>query len=103
MDLNNWASGWVAWNVILDERDGPHLVGNYCMAPIICNTNTAKLTYRNSFYYLGHFSKFLRPGAKRIICSSNHDDLQATAFLNPDGKISVVVLNQTEEEIEFHT
>lgn len=103
MDLNNWASGWVAWNVILDERGGPNHVGNFCMAPIICNTKTGELTYMNSFYYLGHFSKFLRPGAKRIICSSNHDDLLATAFLNPDGKIAVVVMNQTEKDIEFHT
>ncbi|MCK6561831.1 glycoside hydrolase family 30 protein [candidate division KSB1 bacterium] len=102
MDLNNWASGWVAWNVILDERGGPNHVGNFCMAPIICNTKTGELTYMNSFYYLGHFSKFLRPGAKRIICSSNHDDLLATAFLNPDGKIAVVVMNQTEKDIAFH-
>lgn len=103
MDLNNWASGWVAWNVILDERGGPNHVGNFCMAPIICNTKTGELTYMNSFYYLGHFSRFIRPGAKRIICSSNHDDLLATAFLNPDGKIAVVVMNQTEKDIEFHT
>jgi glucosylceramidase len=103
MDLNNWASGWVAWNVILDERGGPNHVGNYCMAPIICNTKTGELTYMNSFYYLGHFSRFIRPDAKRIICSSNHDDLLATAFLNPDGKIAVVVMNQSEKDIEFHT
>jgi len=103
MDLNNWASGWVAWNVILDEKGGPNHVGNYCMAPIICDTKTGELTYMNSFYYLGHFSKFIRPGSKRIICSSNSDDLLATAFLNPDGKIAVVILNQTEKETEFQT
>lgn len=61
------------------------------------------MNFRNAFYYLGHFSKFLRPGARRIICSSNHDELPATAFLNPDGKIAVVVMNQTEKDIEFHT
>lgn len=61
------------------------------------------MNFRNAFYYLGHFSKFLRPGARRIICSSNHDELLATAFLNPDGKIAVVVMNQTEKDIEFHT
>ncbi|HVO73757.1 MAG TPA: glycoside hydrolase family 30 protein [Ignavibacteriaceae bacterium] len=103
MDLNNWASGWTAWNVILDEKGGPNHVGNYCMAPIICNTKTGELTYMNSFYYIGHFSKFIRPGAKRIVCSSNSDDLLATAFVNPDGKIAVVILNQTEKEIKFHT
>ncbi len=103
MDLNNWTEGWTAWNVILDENGGPNHVGNYCMAPIICNTKTGKLTYMNSFYYLGHFSKFIRPGAKRIICSSNSDDLLATAFQNSDGKIAVVVLNTTDKGIDFRT
>jgi glucosylceramidase len=103
MDLNNGASGWVAWNVLLDEKGGPNHVGNYCMAPIICNTKTGELTYMNSFYYLGHFSRLVRPGAKRIICSSNSDELLATAFVNPDGKIAVVVLNQTDKSIAFHT
>jgi len=103
MDLNNWAAGWVAWNVLLDEQGGPNHVGNYCMAPIIGNTKTGELTYMNSFYYLGHFSKFIRPGARRIVCSSNSDDLLATAFLNPDGKIATVVMNQTDKASEFYT
>lgn len=103
MDLNNWASGWVAWNVLLDEQGGPNHVGNFCMAPIIGNTKTGALTYMNSFHYLAHFSRFIRPGAKRIVCSSNADDLLATAFLNPDGKIAVVVMNQTDKDIEFYT
>jgi glucosylceramidase len=73
------------------------------MAPIICDTRTGALTYMNSFYYLGHFSKFVRPGAKRIVCSSNSDDLLTTAFINLDGKIAVIVLNQTEKEVAFQT
>jgi glucosylceramidase len=55
----------------------------------------------NSYYYIGHFSKFVRPGAKRIISSSTTDDLLTTAFLNPDGKIAVVVLNLTGKEQPF--
>lgn len=102
-DLNNWASGWTAWNVLLDERGGPNHVGNFCMAPIIADTRTGEITYMNSFWYLGHFSRFIRPGARRIVCSSNADELQATAFLNTDGRIAVVVMNRTEKEINFHT
>ena len=103
MDLNNWAAGWTAWNVLLDENGGPNHSGNFCMAPIICNTKTGELTFMNSYYYIGHFSKFIRPGAKRIICSSNDDDLLATAFINPDGKIVAVVMNKTDKEIDFNT
>ena len=102
-DFNNGAAGWTVWNVILDETGGPNHVGNLCMAPIICNTKTGDLTYMNSFYYLGHFSKFIRPGARRMVCSSNTDDLIATAAVNPDGKIAVVVMNQSEKDIDFHT
>jgi len=103
MDLNNGASGWIAWNVLLDETGGPNHVGNYCMAPIIADTRTGTLTYMNSFYYLGHFSRFIRPGAKRIVASSNTDDLLTTAFLNEDGTIAVVVLNTTDKEVTFLT
>ncbi len=103
MDLNDWASGWTAWNVILDEKGGPNHLGNFCMAPIICNTKSGELTYMNSFYYLGHFSRFIRPGARRIVCSSNTDHLLATAFVNEDGTIAVVVMNASDHEIAFHT
>lgn len=102
-DLNNWTQGWTVWNVILDETGGPNHVGNFCMAPIICDTKNDKLIYMNSFYYMGHFSKFIRPGAKRIVSSSNDDNLLSTAFLNQDGTIAVVVMNSTEKDIDFHT
>ena len=55
----------------------------------------------NSYYYIGHFSKFIRPGAKRIISSSTTDKLLTTAFLNPDGKIAVVVLNVSDQAQPF--
>jgi glucosylceramidase len=57
----------------------------------------------SSYYYLGHFSKFIHPGARRIICSSNYDDLLATAFLNTDNTIALVVLNLTNNDIDFKT
>jgi glucosylceramidase len=41
-DFNNWASGWLAWNVLLDEQGGPNHVGNYCMAPIIGDTKRSE-------------------------------------------------------------
>jgi len=55
----------------------------------------------NSYYYIGHFSKFIRPGAKRIIISSTTDQLLTTAFLNTDGKIAVVILNLSSQAQPF--
>lgn len=100
-DLNNGAVGWTDWNILLDETGGPNHVNNFCYAPIIGDTRSGELIYMTSYYYLGHFSKFILPGAYRIICSSNNDDLLATAFINPDNTIAVVVLNLTDKSITF--
>lgn len=100
-DLNNWAEGWTDWNILLDEHGGPNHVGNFCYAPVIADTRTGALTYMNSFYYLGHFSKFIRPGAMRIAATSNSDSLLTTAFRNPDGRIAVVVVNTSDKGMPF--
>jgi len=101
LDINNGASGWTDWNILLDETGGPNHVGNFCLAPVIGNTKTGEVIYMDSYYFLGHFSKFFRPGAKRITCSSNSDDLLSTAVLNPDGSVAVVVLNLGDKDIEY--
>jgi glucosylceramidase len=100
-DFNSGAVGWTDWNVLLDEKGGPNHVGGYCFAPIHGDTRTGKLYYMNSYYYIGHFSKFVRPGARRIISSSTTDHLLTTAFLNLDGGIAVIVMNPTDAHQPF--
>lgn len=94
-DFKNGAEGWTDWNVLLDDTGGPNHVSNFCFAPAVGFPKTGEIRYMNSFYYIGHFSKFVRPGAKRIISSSTVDSLMTTAFLNTDGTIAVVVMNET--------
>lgn len=96
-DFNQWTCGWTDWNVLLDERGGPNHVDNFCFAPIIADTRTGHLQYMNSYYYIGHFSKFVRPGARRVACTVASDDLLATAFRNPDGRVATIVMNPTDE------
>ena len=100
-DFNNGTVAWTDWNILLDENGGPNHVGNFCFAPVHADTKTGELIYTNAYYYLGHFSKFIRPGAKRVISASNRTQLQSTAFLNKDGKLAVVVLNLTDKEIPY--
>ncbi|WP_210462929.1 glycoside hydrolase family 30 protein [Rufibacter roseolus] len=100
-DFNAGTAAWTDWNMVLDEKGGPNHVGNFCFAPIHADTRNGKVLYTNSYYYLGHFSKFVKPGAKRIISSSNRDALQTTAFLNPDGKVAVIVLNTTDKPLDY--
>jgi len=100
-DFNNGVEGWTDWNVLLDETGGPNHVGNFCFAPLHGDTKTGALTYVNSYYYIGHFSKFIRPGAKRISASSSRAQLLTTAFQNEDGSLAVVVLNTTSQKLPY--
>ena len=101
MDLSHWAVGWTDWNLLLNQEGGPNHAGNFCSAPIMADTAAGTLGYRPAYYYLGQFSKFIRPGAQRIVSTSNSDDLQCVAFLNPDQSLAVVVLNETREDESY--
>ena len=101
-DFNGGATGWTDWNILLDENGGPNHVGNFCFAPVHADTRNGQLIYTNAFYYIGHFSKFVRPGARRIAVSSNRTALQSTAFLNKDGSIVVIVMNDTDKALPYH-
>jgi glucosylceramidase len=100
-DFNAGTVGWTDWNVLLDEKGGPNHVGNYCFAPVHADTKNGTLTYTSSFYYIGQFSKFIKPGAKRIASVASRDKLLTTAYMNPDGKIAVVVMNKNDEKIDY--
>jgi glucosylceramidase len=100
-DLNHWSVGWVDWNMVLDQNGGPNHVGNYTSAPIIANTDTGEVAYQASYYYLGQFAKFIRPGAVRVLAAPTSDSLETTAFVNPDGSTVLVVMNRTELPVRF--
>ncbi|CAK9007905.1 Lysosomal acid glucosylceramidase (Acid beta-glucosidase) (Beta-glucocerebrosidase) (Cholesterol glucosyltransferase) (SGTase) (Cholesteryl-beta-glucosidase) (D-glucosyl-N-acylsphingosine glucohydrolase) [Durusdinium trenchii] len=100
-DLEGWLEAWIDWNLILDETGGPNHVNNLVSAPVIYDTARDRLVFLSSFYYIGHFSRFIVPGAQRIAVASNRDKLKATGFMNPDGSVVTVVLNQEDYNIEF--
>lgn len=100
-DFNNGVVGWTDWNIFLDETGGPNHVQNFCFAPMHANTKTGELIFLNSYYYIGHFSKFIRPGAQRIISSSSNGKLLTTAFENTDGSIAVVVMNSSDNNLHY--
>jgi len=104
-DLNNWTEGWVVWNLMLDQDNGPRHAGGVPGAAgstiVNANTTTGEVTYNPPHYVFGQFSRFIKPGAKRVECTSNSDDLLATAAVNPDGKVAVVVLNLRDHEIFY--
>ena len=100
-DFNNGMNGFTDWNVLLDETGGPNHVQNFCFAPVHGDTKSGKLIYTNAYYYIGHFSKFIQPGAKRIAATASRSQLLTTAFRNEDGKLVVIVMNQSDKKTPY--
>ena len=100
-DFNSGVVGWTDWNILLDERGGPNHVQNFCFAPIHANTKTGELTFTPTYYYIGHFSKFIKPGALRVSTTTSRTSIESTSFQNPDGEIITVVMNKTNQKIGY--
>lgn len=101
-DFNNGTVAWTDWNILLDENGGPNHVGNFCFAPVHGDTKKNELIYTPSYYYIGHFSKFIRPNAKRVSTVVSRDSLLSTSFINSNGKMVTVVMNQSNEKVEYN-
>jgi len=101
-DLNNYAVGWVDWNMILDMQGGPNHLKNFCDAPIIADANTQTVHYQVMYYMMGHFSKFMPPNSVRIGLSTDLESkgLLATAVLTPGGSIVLVIQNHSDQKFD---
>ena len=101
-DLNRWTVGWIDWNLILNELGGPNHVKNYCSAPIIVDTSSQEIIYQSSYYYMGHFSRFMRPGDRVIDSSSDNENLHVLSSINSSkDSIQTVVLNKEADSASF--
>jgi glucosylceramidase len=94
-DLNAGAAGWVDWNMLLDSRGGPNHVGNYCFA-LLHASDDGQLVYTPSYAYMGHFTRYIKPGARRVGATTSRSTLDTVAFRNPDGRLAIVVMNRTD-------
>ncbi|TRX16699.1 glycoside hydrolase family 30 protein [Flavobacterium franklandianum] len=101
-DFNNGTVGWTDWNILLDENGGPNHVGNFCFSPIHADTKTGELIYTPSYYFIGHFSKFIDKNAKRIGSIASRSQLLTTSFINNDGKVITIVMNQSNKKITYN-
>jgi glucosylceramidase len=91
----NWARGALIWNLALDPQHGPHLGGcGDCRGVVTIDPANGQVTRNVEYYVLGHASRFVRPGARRIASDSGVADVDAVAFLDPDGRsITVIAVN----------
>ncbi len=105
--LRNAGKSYVKWSLALNENLGPNLTQNAglggcntCTPIVTVNSQTGAVTKDIEFYTLGHYSKFVLPGAVRIY-SSNTPSLASVAFLNPDGSTALIAYNSSTTSQTF--
>ena len=99
--MRSWGKAYVKWNLAGDQNDGPHTGGcGDCRPLVYVNSTSHTVSYSIEYYTLGHFSKFVLPGAYRIY-SSDAAGIVSAAFLNPDGSKALVAFNDTTNTTSF--
>lgn len=102
-DFRHWTRGWLDWNLLLDNQGGPNHVGNLCSAPMLSTPEGDQFVIQPSFYYLQHLSpRFIPHGSVRILSASATDSLLTVAFSRPDGQITLVVMNDSDQDRPCH-
>jgi glucosylceramidase len=98
----NWARGVLLWNLALDELHGPYTGGcGNCRGVVTINSLSGAVTRNVEYYALGHASRFVRPGARRIGSTSGVAGLESVAFRNPDSSRVLIVVNTAAAERRF--
>lgn len=97
-DLNNYIEAWIDWNIVLDETGGPNHVNNLCDAPVIVDTVNKEVYYNSSFYYIAHFSKFIKKNAVRVKTTVIGNKIHGLCCVNEDNSVSLVIMNENNED-----
>ena len=100
-DLNRWAVGWIDWNLLLDAHGGPNHVGNLCSAPLLADAALGSVQHQPSFAVLGHFARFVAPRARRVLCASSTQEIDTTAFVDDNGRVTVVASHPRDHAVSF--
>jgi len=100
-DLEAGASAWIYWNMILDQDGGPWAISPVHGNPdpnaqhpvVIIDRQTKQVTLTGLYYYLAHFSKFVRPGSVRVKTTGSRKYARCIAFKRPDGRVVAEIMN----------
>jgi glucosylceramidase len=105
--LRNSGKAYVKWSLALNENLGPNLTQDAglggcdtCTPIVTVNSTTGAITKDIEFYTLGHYSKYVLPGAVRIY-SSNTPAIASVAFQNPNGSTALIAFNNTSTSQTF--
>ena len=100
-NLNAGMNRWIDWNLVLDEKGGPRHVFGGCTAELVAKEDGG-FSESMIYHYVGHFSRYILPGALRIGFSRCSDDFEMTAAQNTDGSLVLVILNKTATDRRYY-
>lgn len=96
--MNHWMTGFVDWNVILDEIGGPNHVQNYCGACVMVDSERDIIYFTPYYYVLKQLSRMMRPGDVALgVSETGDEDVFVSAVRKQDGSIAVNILNKAQE------
>ena len=105
--LRNSGKAYVKWSLALNQNLGPNLTQNAglggcntCTPIVTVNSQTGAVTKDIEFYTLGHYSKYVLPGAVRVY-SSNTPAIASVAFVNPDSSMALIAYNSSPSSQTF--
>ena len=102
----HWAKSVILWNLALNQNHEPYFGGcSTCRGEIVVDESSSPAQVKTTADYtaLGHASKFVQPGARRIESNTfGQGSLEDVAFQNPDGSIVLLVLNSSDGPTEFN-
>ena len=95
---NHWSRGTLLWNLALDPQFGPHKGGcGNCRGVVTIDPDTGAVTRNVEYYVLGHASRFILPGARRVATARQGEGVEAASFVNPDGSRVAILLRKAGE------
>lgn len=99
--MRNWSKTALEWNLANDPFYGPHTPGGCTECKGALTINASVVTRNVGYYIIAHASKFIPAGSVRI-ASTTGVSLQSVAFVRPDGKKVVIVLNDSGSSTSFN-
>lgn len=99
--VRNWSRNVLEWNLAATSDYKPHTDGGCTSCLGAISIDGTAITRNVAYYIIGHASKFVPDGSKRI-ASNLVDGLDNVAFLTPEGKKVLVVLNSDSQVKSFH-
>lgn len=96
----NWARNVLEWNLAADPEYKPHTDEGGCTMCLGALTIGDSVSRNVSYYIIGHASKFVPTGSVRV-ASNVVDELYNVAFITPEGKKVLIVVNDSDDKKEF--